>query len=201
MTGAPALVIDTRRATSARLVGGGLDPAPAPQRAPARAPRAVPPAEIADHRRRADVAEAARVRAEAAAEVARRRADTLAALLDTIEARYNALDIDATAARVVLAELAPGAAGAPLADLASLVARMAKQATGGPLRRRWVATAPPGPETRHCPAPGPEEAAWARIRSPRFAPWVCPHCDRPFHVRRHAEAHLGRPIASTGETP
>ena len=43
---------------------------------------------------------------------------------------------------------------------------------------------------RRCPDPTPEEWTWLGFRAPEFALWRCRLCGRPFHVRRHHEAHV-----------
>ena len=43
---------------------------------------------------------------------------------------------------------------------------------------------------RRCPDPSPEEWKWLGFRAPEFALWRCRLCGRPFHVRRHHEAHM-----------
>ena len=52
---------------------------------------------------------------------------------------------------------------------------------------------------RRCPDPSPQEWEWLGFRAPEFALWRCRLCGRPFHVRRHHEAHMAAAGISTVE--
>ena len=70
-------------------------------------------------------------------------------------------------------------------------------------RRRLLADAAsnddlPVAGPRPCPPPTPEEWEWLGFRAPEFALWRCDRCGRPFHNRRHYDAHMAAIGAARG---
>lgn len=157
------LVINTRSAPP-RKVGGGLDsPEPRP-RPPAPSRVRTPPRPV--------LAPEPEPLPPVAPEP-----DPVAEVIE-LDQRRPATDLRA-AVEATIANLDDGMLPAVIDLLAAVLAAGTR-----PERR----TRRPGPVWA-CPMPTGEEADWTANRPRALAPFHCRHCGRPFHVRRHLEAH------------